>query len=269
VGVAGELCVGGAQVARGYLGAPALTAERFVPDPFGAEAGARMYRTGDVGRWRADGAIEFLGRDDGQVKVRGFRIELGEIEARLCELPGVRKAAVLAREDTPGDQRLVAYLEGADAPAAEALKAHLSARLPEFMVPAAYVRLDALPLSSNGKVDRGALPAPDAHAYAARGYEAPEGDTERALAEIWAELLGVDRVGRHDTFFGLGGHSLLATKLILRIRREMKVDLALRDVFRMPVLSSLAEHLLDAQLARFDPEELARFAEAMSDDSEG
>jgi amino acid adenylation domain-containing protein len=269
VGVAGELRVAGAQVARGYLGRPALTAERFVPDAFSAEPGARMYRTGDMGRWMSDGTLEFLGRDDGQVKVRGFRIELGEIEAQLSAHPEVRKAVVLAREDAPGDQRLVAYYEGHGELEAGALKDRLSGRLPEFMVPSAYVRLERLPLTPNGKVDRAALPAPGADAYAARGYEAPEGESEQALAELWSELLGVERIGRHDDFFALGGYSLLATRLVLRINHAMNVDLALKDVFELPVLSDLAEHLVEAQLARFDPEELALFAEAVSGHSEG
>src|SRR5205823_2413743 len=190
VGVAGELYIGGAGVARGYLNRPELTAERFVPDPFGDEAGGRLYRTGDLGRWLGDGNIEFLGRNDFQVKIRGFRIELGEIEARLLEHPAVREAVVLAREDAPGEKRLVAYYTG-EAAEVEGLRAHLSAKLPEYMVPAAYVRLDGLPLTPNGKLDRAALPAPDGEAYAQQAYEAPQGPVEEALAAIWSELLGV------------------------------------------------------------------------------
>jgi amino acid adenylation domain-containing protein len=260
VGVAGEMHVAGLQVARGYLDRPALTAERFVPDAFSGEAGARMYRTGDLARWLADGAIEFLGRDDDQVKVRGFRIELGEIEARLAEHPDVREAAVLAREDAPGEKRLVAYVASESAEA-EGLRAYLAERLPEYMVPAAYVRLDALPLTANGKVDRRALPAPEGDAFVTRAYEAPLGETETALAAIWAELLKLDRVGRHDHFFDLGGHSLLATDLVLRIKQEMEVEVALRDVFTTPVLSALADLVLDAQLAQFDAEEVALLSE--------
>ncbi|MFL5538057.1 MAG: non-ribosomal peptide synthetase, partial [Longimicrobiaceae bacterium] len=259
VGVAGELWIGGAGVVRGYLGRPEQTAERFVADAYGGEPGARLYRTGDLARWRPDGTIEFLGRTDFQVKVRGFRIELGEIEARLAEHPVVRVAVVMAREDVPGDVRLVAYVVG-DADA-ESRRAHLSAALPEYIVPAAYVRLDALPLTPNGKLDRKALPAPEGGAYASREYEAPEGKIEVALAEIWTELLRVERVGRRDHFFELGGHSLLALQVVSRVRQMMDLELPLAAVFEKPVLSALAERILELRLARFDPETLARLAQ--------
>jgi acyl-CoA synthetase (AMP-forming)/AMP-acid ligase II len=274
VGVAGELYIGGPLLARGYLGRPALTAERFVPDPFGRVPGGRLYRTGDRVRWREESAevrecgsvgvdsrsraavLEFLGRTDFQVKIRGFRIEPGEIEAALRGHDAVRDALVLAREDAPGDRRLVAYYLADEPAAVEALKAHLAARLPEYMVPAAYVWMREFPRTPNGKTDRGALPAPEGGAFAARGYEAPGGETEEALAAIWADLLRVERVGRHDDFFQLGGNSLLATRLVFRIRREMDVELSVSDVFERPGLSPLAQHLLDAQLAQFDPEQL-------------
>ncbi|HST60740.1 MAG TPA: condensation domain-containing protein, partial [Longimicrobium sp.] len=242
-GVAGELYIGGVQVARGYLNRAALTADRFVPDRFGGEAGARLYRTGDLARWRPDGAVDFLGRADGQVKVRGHRIELGEIEARLREHARVREAVVLAREDTPGNRRLVAYVVGDPAADAEALRAHLSERLPEYMVPAAYVRLDALPLTPNGKVNRRALPAPDADAFASRGYEAPAGEAEQVVAAIWAELLGAERVGRGDHFFDLGGHSLLAVRVVSRVRHTLGVDVSPGDMFDRPVLADFARGL--------------------------
>jgi amino acid adenylation domain-containing protein len=258
VGVAGELHIGGVQVARGYLGRSDLTAERFVADPFSTYPGARVYRTGDRARWLADGTIEYLGRIDFQVKVRGFRIELGEIEARLREHAEVREAVVLAREDAPGDRRLVAYVVGPVSVAADALRAHLSERLPEHMVPAAYVRLEAWPLTQSGKLDRKALPAPEGGAYAAHEYEPPVGDTEEALAAIWGEVLGVERVGRHDSFFKLGGHSLLAVQVVSRVRQVLEVELGLGAVFEHPVLSDLAGQVLRLQLARFDPETIAR-----------
>ena len=223
-GVAGELYIGGAGVARGYLNRPELTAEKFLADPFTSEPGARMYRSGDLGRWLPDGTIEFLGRNDFQVKIRGFRIELGEIEARLAEHAEVREAVVIAREDTPGDKRLVAYYTAAETEQpveAERLREHLLARLPEYMAPAAYVHLPGgLPLTSNGKLDRRALPAPAGDAYARRSYEEPQGETETTLAQIWAEALKLERVGRHDNFFELGGHSLLVVTLIERMRRR-------------------------------------------------
>ncbi|HYW07271.1 MAG TPA: amino acid adenylation domain-containing protein, partial [Longimicrobium sp.] len=249
-GVAGELYIGGAGVARGYLGRPALTAERFTPDPFGDNPGARLYGTGDVARWLDDGRLEFVGRDDAQVKVRGFRVELGEIEARLLEHAGVREATVLAREDVPGDQRLVAYVVGDGATDAGELRAHLAAHLPEYMVPAAYVGLDALPLTPNGKVDRRALAAPEGdEAYARRGYEAPVTETEQALAAIWSEVLGVERVGRHDHFFELGGHSLLAVRVVSRVRQLLGVEAALGDVFARPTLADFARGLEGAARA--------------------
>src|SRR5215213_7117615 len=215
-----------------------MTAERFIPCPFGP-AGARMYRVMDRVRRRVDGEIEYLGRIDFQVKVRGFRIEPGEIEARLSEHEGVREAVVVAREDAPGDRRLVAYWVG-EAVEIDALRAHLSQRLPEYMVPAAYVRLEALPLTPNGKVDRGALPAPEGDAFATRGYEAPLSETEQALAEIWSGLLGVEQVGRRDHFFELGGHSLLAVRVISRVRQVLGVEVSLGELFRSPVLADLA-----------------------------
>ncbi|RML31990.1 Syringopeptin synthetase B, partial [Pseudomonas syringae pv. atrofaciens] len=242
VGVIGELYVGGAGVARGYLNREALTAERFLDNPFSSAPGARLYRTGDLGRWLANGSLEYLGRNDEQVKIRGFRIELGEIEARLSACQGVRDAVVVVREDEPGDKRLVAYLttqQSGDLLDIESLREHLQGTLPQYMVPAAYVQLDTLPLTANGKLDRKALPAPDRSALASRGYEAPEGDTEMAIARIWQDLLQLEQVGRHDHFFELGGHSLLAVKLIERMRQ---IDLVadVRVLFSQPTLSALA-----------------------------
>ncbi|HEX2093536.1 MAG TPA: amino acid adenylation domain-containing protein, partial [Longimicrobiaceae bacterium] len=256
VGVAGELFIGGAGVARGYLGRGELTAERFVPDPFGGEPGRRLYRTGDRGRWLPDGTIEFLGRADFQVKVRGYRIEPGEIEAQLSERPEVREAVVLAREDAPGERRLVAYYVGAGAVEAETLRAHLRERLPEYMVPAAYVRLEEMPLTPNGKLDRRALPAPEGNAYTRRGYEAPVGEVEQALAQIWAEVLKVERVGRWDHFFELGGHSLLAVRVLERMRQR-GLHLEVRALFTMPVLAELAGEVERERVAVDVPPNLA------------
>jgi amino acid adenylation domain-containing protein len=241
VGVTGELYIGGAGVARGYLNRPELTAEKFLQDPFTDDPKGRMYRTGDLGRWLGDGNIEFLGRNDFQVKLRGFRIELGEIEARLSEHEGVQEAVVLAREDTPGDKRLVAYYTAREqnSVGAQALRAHVAGKLPEYMVPAAYVRMESLPLTPNGKLDRKALPAPEGDAHVVRQYEAPQGASEELLAGIWAELLHLERVGRHDNFFELGGHSLMAVTLVERVAQAgLKADV--RALFTTPTLAKLA-----------------------------
>ncbi|MCY1020604.1 non-ribosomal peptide synthase/polyketide synthase [Pyxidicoccus sp. MSG2] len=246
VGVAGELYVGGAGVARGYLGQPALTAERFVPHPFSTEPGARLYRTGDEVRWMADGELEFLGRRDEQVKLRGFRIELGEIESVLCEHPAVAQAVVALREDAPGDKRLVAYVVPRSGAQVEpqTLRAALLSRLPDYMVPAAFVPLESLPLTTSGKVDRKALAALEgAHTAASSEYVAPRTDTERRLAAIWSELLGVEQVGLHDEFMALGGHSLLATQVMARIRAGFGVELPLRTLFESATLEKLAVQL--------------------------
>ncbi|MCT8278696.1 non-ribosomal peptide synthase/polyketide synthase [Xanthomonas translucens] len=243
IGVAGEVHLAGAQLAQGYLHRPGLTAERFVPDPFAAQAGERMYRTGDLARWRDDGLLEFLGRNDDQIKLRGFRIELGEIQAALRACDGIREAVVIARQDSPGAPRLVAYLVGdgdGAAPSPEALRTQLGLRLPDYMVPSAYVQLDALPLTANGKLDRRGLPAPDASALALQTYLAPEGELEILLAGLWSELLGVDQIGRHDSFFALGGHSLLAVRLISRIRSALGVELPLATLFTQPCLADIA-----------------------------
>ncbi|WP_203563332.1 non-ribosomal peptide synthetase, partial [Burkholderia pseudomallei] len=271
VGVRGELYIGGAGVARGYLNRPELTRERFIDDPF--VAGGRLYRTGDLARWRTDGSLEYLGRNDFQVKIRGFRIELGEIEAQLAKVTGVREVVVLARDSaaemrdnaTPNapmpksssetEKRLVAYYTG-DADVA-ALRAQAAQHLPSYMVPSAYVRLDAWPLTPNGKLDRRALPAPADDAYARAEYEAPRGAKEEALAAIWRELLHVERVSRHDNFFELGGHSLLAVQLVSRLRQALSVEVALGTVFDAPVLSALAERLEAENTAVLPPIPLA------------
>jgi len=274
IGVSGEIHIGGEGVARGYLNREELTAERFVNDPFSDESGARMYRTGDLGRWRSDGQIEYLGRNDFQVKIRGFRVELGEIEARLAELPEVREVLVLAREDQPGDKRLVAYWTAHEEVAEEALpdveqlRDHLKAELPAYMVPGAFMKLDAMPLTPNGKVDRKALPAPDAEALVTHVWEAPQGETETVLAGIWQELLGVERVGRHDSFFDLGGHSLLAVQLLSRIRKEFDVEISLKAIMGASTVHELAVMVVDERLGKIqDPEmtDLLKRVESMSD----
>jgi amino acid adenylation domain-containing protein len=245
VGVAGEMYIGGAGLARGYLNRPGLTAERFVPDPFGGRPGARLYRTGDLARRRPDGALEYLGRCDFQVKVRGFRIELGEIEAALGQHPDVREAVVLAREDVPGDQRLVAYVvppPRREAPSTAALRAFLKGKLPDYMIPSAFVALGSLPLTGNGKTDRDALPAPSL-ARSEGAFVEPRTPTERRLAEIWAEVLGAGRVGTADNFFELGGHSLLATQVMARVARAFRVEVPLRAMFEAPTVAGLADRI--------------------------
>src|SRR6266545_1647285 len=246
LGARGNLYIGGECLTVGYLDRPELTAERFLADGFSPEGGARMYKTGDLARYLPDGNIEFLGRNDNQVKIRGFRIELGEIEARLGEHPLVRQAVVVAREEAGGEKRLMAYVvpasEAEDGELAGTLRGHLAARLPEYMVPAAYVRLEQLPLTPNGKLDRKALPAPEQDAYVRGWYEAPVGEVEETLARLWQELLGVERVGRHDNFFELGGHSLVAVQLIERLRR-FDLQLEIRTLFSTPVLRELAAAL--------------------------
>ena len=250
VGVPGEIYIGGAGVGRGYLGRPDLTAERFVPDPFGPFRGARLYRTGDRARYRTDGTIEYLGRFDDQVKIRGYRVELGEIEAALAAHSSVARAAVVVRQQPAGDRRLVAYVTakaGAAAPDAATLRAYLSAKLPEYEVPSAYAVLDTLPLTVNGKVDRKALPDIDARGDA-ETYQAPRTAVESLLGEIWAqaEVLGVENLGIHDNFFEMGGHSLLATRVISRVRQTFDVEMPLRSVFEAPTVAEMAKRVEQA-----------------------
>ena len=243
VGVMGEICVAGVGVGWGYLNRPELTAERFVPDPLASDPGERMYRTGDLGRWKPDGTVEFAGRNDHQVKVRGFRIELGEIEARLREHPNLREAVVLACEDATGDKRLVAYVIAGETLAPKTLREHMGALLPEYMVPAAYVQLDAWPLTPNGKLDRRALPMPHADAHVTRPYEPPRGEIEQMLAELWCEQFQLERVGRHDNFFDLGGHSLLALQMLSRASARLQRELPVRLVFTAQTIAALAREI--------------------------
>jgi amino acid adenylation domain-containing protein len=272
LGVVGEVYIGGVQLARGYHGRPDLTAERFVPDPFshpeGTRPGGRLYKTGDLARFRVDGTLEYLGRRDRQVKLRGYRIELGEIEAALQSYPGVQEAVVVAREDVPGDKRLVAYVTGEQGnrwPAGrtteqtdeqanqgarkqpeleQQLRGFLRERLPAYMVPSAFVMIERVPLTVNGKLDLAMLPAPDAdRPDLAAAFVAPETPEERALAEIWADVLRLERVGIHDNFFDLGGHSLLGTAIIAQILDRFQVELPLRTLFESPTVAGMAAAL--------------------------
>lgn len=244
-GVAGEIFIAGANVAMGYLHRPELTAERFLCDPFSTDPHARMYKTGDLGRWRADGSIEYIGRNDDQVKIRGYRVELGEIEAELKRHPDIRDAAVVAREDGSTGKRLVAYMTTGNSgePSPDALRMYLKETLPEHMVPSAFVVLESLPVTSSGKLNRRALPAPEVTAYGCNEYEAPEGEVEQGLAAIWRAVLGVERIGRQDNFFELGGHSLLALKLLLRINQQFGCTLRVTDVYKSAVLKELAARI--------------------------
>ena len=242
IGAPGELFIGGAGLARGYLGQPALTAERFVPDPFSNRDGARLYRTGDLVRWRADGALDFIGRIDHQVKIRGYRIEMGEIEAALCDLEKVEQAVVVAREDEAGEKRLVAYVAARKEIEPQELRDSLKQNLPEYMIPADFVVLESMPLTPNGKVDRRALPAPVKDMLRSKhDYVAPRTATESQLTQIWSEILGLDRIGVEDNFFTLGGHSLQATRVVARMRDAFKMDVPLPLLFEATTIARLAE----------------------------
>jgi len=242
IGVAGELYIGGIGLSRGYLNRPDLTAGSFVPNPFSAEPGRRLFRTGDLARRRPDGAIEFLGRADHQVKLRGLRIELDEIEATLEEHPAVRHAAVMLREFTPGDQRLVGYVlpKHGTPPTPKELRTFLSEKLPTTMVPSVFVLLETFPLLPNGKLDRQALPLPDTRDLEI-DYVAPNDALEETLATIWAEVLGLKHIGIHDNFFELGGHSLLATRILSRVREVLRIEVPLRSLFQKPTIAKMAE----------------------------
>jgi acyl carrier protein len=248
--VVGELCLAGAGLARGYLGRPELTAERFVPDPFGELPGERLYRTGDLARRRMGGEIEYLGRRDDQVKVRGFRIELGEIEAALRLHPGVREAAAAVRGPA-ADRSLAAYLVpgGEAVPEPAELRSFLAVRLPAHMVPATFTVLEELPLMWNGKLDRRALPDP-AGTAAGSPYVAPRSAFEAALAAIWTDVLGTERIGIHDNFFALGGHSLKASQVLSKIRAGLGVELPMRNLFEAPTIARLAVAIIKEHARR-------------------
>jgi acyl-coenzyme A synthetase/AMP-(fatty) acid ligase len=251
IGVPGELHLGGAGLARGYFGRPELTAEKFIPHPFNGVRGARLYKTGDLARYLPDGSLEFSGRVDHQVKLRGYRIELGEIESTLMHHPAVQQAVVVLREDSPGDKRIVAYLVSHpdSAPSAQELRRCLQQKLPDYMIPSAFVFLASLPQTRSGKIDRGALPAPDqTRSELERGYAAPSTPFEEVLAKIWSEVLRLERVGVHDNFFDLGGHSLLATKTIAHASREFGRDIPLRYLFENPTVAELASAIMGNEL---------------------
>ncbi|HSN86309.1 MAG TPA: amino acid adenylation domain-containing protein, partial [Thermoanaerobaculia bacterium] len=264
VGAPGELCIGGAGVARGYLGQPGLTAERFVPDPEPRPPGGRLYRTGDLSRWRPDGRLEYLGRLDHQVKIRGMRIEPGEIETALAAFPAVREAVVVMREDRPGDRRLVAYLVARDgALQMEHLRVSLRERLPEPMVPSSFVLLEAFPVTANGKLDRRALP-PSEDGRPAGPAVLPRTDTEEAIAAAWREALRLEAVGVEDSFFDLGGHSLLVVQVHRRLVPVFP-GLAVVDLFRYPTISALAGYLSKEKIDQISLEETRERAEDRTD----
>jgi acyl carrier protein len=249
------LHIGGVCLARGYLNRPDLTSEKFIANPFNHQPGARLYKTGDLVRYLSDGNIEYLGRIDNQVKIRGFRIELGEIETVLSQHPAIRETLVVVREDVPGDKRLVAYVIPKQEPALtiSELRHFLQEKLPNYMMPSAFVSLESIPLTPNDKVDYRALPAPD---YTKREREetfvAPRTPAEEALAGIWAEVLRLEQVGVHDNFFELGGHSLLATQVISRASKAFDVELPLRNVFEAPTVAALVERIETLRWLRQD-----------------
>jgi hypothetical protein len=244
IGTPGELFIAGDGVARGYLFREELTAQRFVRDPFRGGS-ARMYRTGDLARFRSDGNVEFIGRNDHQVKIRGYRIELGEIEALLNERADIRESVAMVREDSPGDQRLVAYLVADGAPPdVKVLREQLGARLPSYMLPAVFVTLPKFPLTPNGKVDRKGLPAPEAgSARTETAYVAPENDLESVIVKLWQETLAVEHVGVEDNFFDIGGHSLLVVKMHRRIKTLIDKPVSLTDLYRFPTIRSFTRFL--------------------------
>jgi acyl-CoA synthetase (AMP-forming)/AMP-acid ligase II/acyl carrier protein len=263
VGVPGDLYIGGECLCSGYANEPELTASKFLPDPFGGQPGSRIYRTGDLARFFRDGNIEFLGRIDHQVKIRGFRIELGEVESSLAQHPGVRESVVMAWGEKRGEKTLVAYVvptaEGG--PTVTDLRTFLRDKLPEYMVPSFFLMLDQIPLTANGKVDRRALPAPDnARPGLEESFVGPRTPIEKALVEIWTDVLGINRIGVNDSFFDLGGHSMLATQLVSRARQAFKVNFPLQRLFSAPTIFSMALTIEEAMIAEMEdlPEAVAQ-----------
>jgi hypothetical protein len=288
-GVLGEIYIGGAQLGRGYLNRPGLTAASFVPHPFASEPGQRLYRTGDVARFLAGYEIEYAGRTDQQTKIRGYRIELGEIEAVLTQHEAVREVAVIAREDVIGDKRIVAYVvtNAAEESPVASLRSFLQERLPDYMMPSAFVVMDTLPLTPNGKVDRNLLPMPGLNLGSREEtYVEPRTPLEKILASVWSETIGVERVGVEDNFFELGGHSLLATQVLARVQEDFQVDLPLRIMFEGMTVEQMAQAVIENETVPGQSEKIAQallkiesmseteFAEALQkkrnvDESEG
>jgi amino acid adenylation domain-containing protein len=258
IGVPGELHIGGAGLARGYLNRPELTQEKFIPNPFSddpqSRPKSRLYKTGDLARYLPDGEIEYVGRIDNQVKIRGFRIELGEIETALSQHPDVLQAVAIAREDTPGHKRIVAYpiCDRERVPSVSDLRQFLKRRLPDYMLPSAFVFMASLPLTANGKIDRRALPAPDLTEQLGENYVAPKTAIEQTLAQIWSDILGIERIGIRDNFFELGGHSLLATQLVSRVRAAFKSEIPLRSLFESPTIAELAACIRRSQAGEIE-----------------
>jgi acyl carrier protein len=269
VGVPGELCIGGAGIAKGYLDQPQQTAERFVKDPFSSGANARLYRTADLARFLPDGNVEFLGRIDQQVKIRGFRVEPAEIEIALKEHPAVQQALVVPQDDKVGQKRLVAYVIASKKPGppTEELRSFLQERLPDYMVPSAIVNLETLPLTRNGKVDIAALPSPE-QVVNERIVMAPRNPVEQGLLDIWRQVLKLDHLGVQDNFFDLGGHSLLATQVVSRVRSTFHVQLPLRSLFDSPTVAGLADEIARMPQTSEDDEmaKLLRELEGLSDE---
>lgn len=272
IGVPGELYVGGVGLARGYLNRPELTTENFIPNPFSDTPKARLYKTGDLARYLADGNIEFLGRTDYQVKIRGFRVELSEVEMVLSQYPALKESVVLVREDIPNEKRLVAYIvpEEQQSPTVSELHGFLKVILPDYMLPSAFVILDTLPLLPNGKVNRQALPVPDrSRPVLEETLVLPRNSVEERLAEIWTEILELDQVGIHDDFFELGGYSLLATQVVSQISGTFQVELPLRSLFETPTIAELAIKIMQSEAGQINDEMLAQILAELDSPIEG
>jgi amino acid adenylation domain-containing protein len=243
IGVVGELCISGEQLGRGYLKSPELTAKKFIKNPFSEDPNSRLYKTGDLVRYLPDGNIEFLDRIDNQVKIRGFRIELGEIESALNKIETIKDCVVVAKNDTTGNKRLVAYIVSVDEINILEIRESLSKSLPDYMVPSLFIRLETMPLTPNGKIDRKALPEPEGNIETTHEYVAPQNETEQKLAAIWSKVLGVEKIGVYDNFFELGGHSLLATQVITKIRTEFKIEIPLKTLFEFTTICKISEYV--------------------------